>query len=434
VVTLVYCGGEIVTSLEASYADLVEEEYAPEGEIRRLMSDQHQELIHDIRRGRFNPPQMPFGHDLITNHSLDELVLGYLEDSITEVERAEAAEREIKVGRVLNRLGQFLSAAQRAELERQARSVPAEVEEKEEIAESTETVIEDTSIDADLVSPTDVGPRRTRPWVWAVAAIAIVLGLVGVLALLDPGKGAATPPVETSRLAPSLGSTERATEESTPVRAGVSSSPALPSPVAEPITELPTVDDEATVRVEAAVVPAPVIPEEKAEPAARVAAPTPRKIENTTEPRAPASPPAIVETTVEDDPLVTPEDTTAAPIPSEPILPPEVTDPSAPLDEVVVEPQPRQRDLPRYTRRARRLQQEGVVQLRILIDAQGEVAEVLMLSGIPDSDLNDAAIDVAHEWTFSPARKEGQHVEFWKDVAFEFTIRPDRTTSVKIRE
>ena len=57
-----------------------------------------------------------------------------------------------------------------------------------------------------------------------------------------------------------------------------------------------------------------------------------------------------------------------------------------------------------------------------------------MLSGIPGSDLNQAAVEVAREWTFSPARKDGQHVQVWKEVAFEFTIRPDRTTSVRIRE
>jgi protein TonB len=108
--------------------------------------------------------------------------------------------------------------------------------------------------------------------------------------------------------------------------------------------------------------------------------------------------------------------------------------PVASLDDVDVSPMARQRDLPRYTRRARRLQQEGLVKLRIEIDSHGDVAEVVLLSGIPDSDLNEAALEVARGWTFSPARKDGRRVSVSKDVEFEFTVRPDRTTSVRIRE
>ena len=74
------------------------------------------------------------------------------------------------------------------------------------------------------------------------------------------------------------------------------------------------------------------------------------------------------------------------------------------------------------------------MKLRIQIDSHGEVAEVVMLSGIPDSDLNEAAVEVAHGWTFSAARKNGRRVRVWKEVAFEFTVRADRTTSVRIHE
>ena len=109
-------------------------------------------------------------------------------------------------------------------------------------------------------------------------------------------------------------------------------------------------------------------------------------------------------------------------------------DPIVPPDEVDISPTARQRDLPRYTRRARRLQQEGVVKLRIHIDSQGNVTDVDLLSGIPNSDLNEAALEVARDWTFSPAHDDGRRVAVWKDVAFEFTVRPDRTTSVRIRE
>ena len=71
--------------------------------------------------------------------------------------------------------------------------------------------------------------------------------------------------------------------------------------------------------------------------------------------------------------------------------------PIVPADEVDVSPMARQRDLPRYTRRARRLQQEGIVNLRIHIDSNGEVSDVTLLSGIPDSDLNEAALEATRE-------------------------------------
>ena len=118
VITLVYCGGEIVTSIEASYADLVGHDPSPEGEVRRRMSEQHQKLIRDILRGKFAPPQMPYGHELISDRSLDELVLGYLEHEI--------AERTAKVGRVLNKLERFLTAAEQAQVEPETPAEPVE--------------------------------------------------------------------------------------------------------------------------------------------------------------------------------------------------------------------------------------------------------------------------------------------------------------------
>lgn len=422
VITLVYCGGEIVTSLEASYADLVDDDpEAPEGEVRRRMNDQHQGLIRDILRGRFNPPLMPYGHDLISDRSLDELVLGFLEDEITE--------RTAKVGRVLNKLERFLSAAEQAQLEPEA---PAElaVAEDNTAQDSGETVdavdldsepdVPTPDVDSQVAVPTPERRRRKTGWVWAAVAAAIVLGVAGLYVIRSLENEPSEAGVAVPSPAPAVQSKPAATDERTEQQAGASVMTEVPSPVAEPIAE--ATPPEAT----------PSRPTQTAPPSPRV-------------PEVLDSPVATLKPVIVVDPSDTqPEPATAIPVESaaptvveQPVVAeePVVTDqPAVTLRDVDVPPRASQRDLPRYTRRARRLQQEGVVQIRILIDSHGDVAEAELTAGIPGSDLNEAALAATGDWNFSPARKNGQRVAVWKEVTFEFTVRPDRTTSVRIRE
>jgi len=410
VLTLVYCGGEIVTSLEASYADIVVEESAPEAELRRRMSVQHQELIRSIHRGKFTPTQMPYGHDIISDHSLDELVLGYLEESI--------AERTVKVGRVLNKLERFLTAAEQAQVDNETPAASAEVEAPVERVEVEDPVraeqvareiSEATDVASDVAASTPERRRRKSGWLWAAVAAAVIVGATAWFAMGvwrdDPAGRAAVPlppaPVVDSDAPPATQDLAR--------QAAVAAVPSIPMQVEEP-------------RTDATLEPPPVRPEED---------------------HTPTVVPEPEETMVEEDTTPTPEPS-MDPVLPEPEAQPEVEErveepveadtPVVTLDDVDVSPMARQRDLPRYTRRARRLQQEGIVELRIQIDSHGDVVEVVVLSGIPDSDLNQAAAEVARDWTFSPARKDGRRVPVSKEVGFEFTVRPDRTTSVKIRE
>ncbi len=77
--SLVYCGGEIVEARRQSYADLSDGGGLSEDEILIRMEAQHQGLIREIRNGRFDTEgPKPFGHNIISNQSLDEVVLGYL--------------------------------------------------------------------------------------------------------------------------------------------------------------------------------------------------------------------------------------------------------------------------------------------------------------------------------------------------------------------
>ena len=79
--SLVYCGGEIIESRRHSYADLTEAGEASEDEILMRMEAQHQGLIREIRNGVFDTEEpKPFGHNLVSNRSLDEVVLEFLQD------------------------------------------------------------------------------------------------------------------------------------------------------------------------------------------------------------------------------------------------------------------------------------------------------------------------------------------------------------------
>jgi hypothetical protein len=77
--SLVYCGGEIIESQRNSYADLSEGGSYSEDEILMRMEAQHQAMIREIRNGRYDTEgPKPFGHNIISNHSLDEVVLDFL--------------------------------------------------------------------------------------------------------------------------------------------------------------------------------------------------------------------------------------------------------------------------------------------------------------------------------------------------------------------
>lgn len=81
--SLVYSGGEIIASKKSSYSDLIESSRFTEAEVLERMEKQHQSLIREIYSGRFDPEgPKPFGYNLVSNRSLDEVVLDYLSTEI----------------------------------------------------------------------------------------------------------------------------------------------------------------------------------------------------------------------------------------------------------------------------------------------------------------------------------------------------------------
>ena len=71
--TLIYKGGEILASRRLPYSEIVSGDDT-EKAISHLMEEQHKEMILEVKRGRFAPPEELQVEDL----SLDDIVLAYL--------------------------------------------------------------------------------------------------------------------------------------------------------------------------------------------------------------------------------------------------------------------------------------------------------------------------------------------------------------------
>lgn len=77
--SLIYVGGEILAAQRTSYAHLVHRGRADEAAVVELLEKQHKKLIREIRDGRHDPDGLkPIGEGLITDRSLDQVVLDYI--------------------------------------------------------------------------------------------------------------------------------------------------------------------------------------------------------------------------------------------------------------------------------------------------------------------------------------------------------------------
>ena len=82
--SLIYCGGEIIAKKEDPYGEVLQQEDYSEELLLRRMELQHQFMIREIHNGRYDQEApKPFGHNIISNRSLDEVVLDFLEANVT---------------------------------------------------------------------------------------------------------------------------------------------------------------------------------------------------------------------------------------------------------------------------------------------------------------------------------------------------------------
>jgi protein TonB len=97
---------------------------------------------------------------------------------------------------------------------------------------------------------------------------------------------------------------------------------------------------------------------------------------------------------------------------------------SGPMEADQVDQQPREmpdNPQPRYPQRERRLGVEASVTVRILIDTQGRVEDVQLISG--PAAFADTVVATVRRWRFTPARDRGRPVKVWGVKTFRFELQ-----------
>jgi len=76
--TLIYVGGEILSSFKTSYKEL-KEKGCQESDVAAILEKQHRKIVVDVKLGKYaQEPQKAFGEGLVSTKSLDEVILDYL--------------------------------------------------------------------------------------------------------------------------------------------------------------------------------------------------------------------------------------------------------------------------------------------------------------------------------------------------------------------
>src|SRR3569832_2425821 len=140
---------------------------------------------------------------------------------------------------------------------------------------------------------------------------------------------------------------------------------------------------------------------------------------------------------IAEKPHPTPQPVVEAPKPDpEPVLVPEVVPPPVPVVAEAPKPAPppppippRPADYlnnpkPPYPALSKRLGEEGVVRLNILVNPDGSVAQLEIVKSSGYARLDESARKtVQSSWKFEPARQAGKPVAAWVIVPIQFTLR-----------
>jgi protein TonB len=71
---------------------------------------------------------------------------------------------------------------------------------------------------------------------------------------------------------------------------------------------------------------------------------------------------------------------------------------------------------------ARKRKSQGMVEVRILVDVNGNVADVEVLRSSGEETLNQTALESARTMVFRPATRGGQPVPVWFNYRFDFSL------------
>ena len=93
------------------------------------------------------------------------------------------------------------------------------------------------------------------------------------------------------------------------------------------------------------------------------------------------------------------------------------------VDSVDQRPSISRRVLPDYPQKARRMNVEGRVDVRILVDSSGQVKQCNIHRANPTGYFEDAALTAARKTRFIPGKVRGQPVNTVVIVPFVFALR-----------
>ena len=78
---------------------------------------------------------------------------------------------------------------------------------------------------------------------------------------------------------------------------------------------------------------------------------------------------------------------------------------------------------PRYPEIAQEAGIEGVVVVQAFIDEKGRVKETLILKGVPNTGLDDAAMEAIRKTRFRPAKQRERAVGVWISIPVNFRLK-----------
>ncbi len=90
--------------------------------------------------------------------------------------------------------------------------------------------------------------------------------------------------------------------------------------------------------------------------------------------------------------------------------------------KVEKKPQPLYSPKPEYPEKARVAEMEGQAIVEALVDIDGKVIDTRLVKSSGFDILNQAAMNAARCWTFSPAEQRGKPVRVWVNIPFNFRL------------
>jgi protein TonB len=90
---------------------------------------------------------------------------------------------------------------------------------------------------------------------------------------------------------------------------------------------------------------------------------------------------------------------------------------------IMAKPLYRQNPAPAYPRKARRMGYEGTVMLKVLVDENGRVRDLMVLESSGYSILDRTALASVRKWLFEPGTEGGIKKKMWVKVPIRFDLR-----------